>query len=141
MIMLKLLLESRNSTKTSVTQQVESLVVTECMGSQHRKLTQLGFLARFVCMECGTASCSMFGFKGRCNDTLEGKAILFRSSTGFKCSSGLREKVLIQESLSKLFNLYSLPKPNSTQKSVWTDGGKGCHFIQLHTVDILSVIL
>lgn len=44
-------------------------------------------------------------------------------------SSGLREKVLILESLSKLFNLYFLPKPNSTQKSVWTDGGKDCHFI------------
>lgn len=33
------------------------------------------------------------------------------------------------ESLSKLFNLCSLPKPNSTQKSVWTDGGEDCHFI------------
>lgn len=82
-----------------------------------------------------------FGFKGPCNDTWEGKAILFGSSTDFKCSSGLREKVLILESLSKLFNLYSLPKPNSAQKSVWTDGGKGCHFIQFRTVDILSVIL
>lgn len=92
-------------------------------------------------MKRGTASCSMLGFKGQCSDTLEGKAILFCLSTGFKYSSGLREKVLILESLSKLFNLYSLPKPNSTQKCVWTDGGKGCHFIQFHIVDILSIIL
>lgn len=75
-------------------------------------------------MKRGAASCSMFDFKGRCNDMLEGKAVLFCSSADFKCSSGLREEALLPESLSKLSNPYSLPKPNSTQKSVQTDGGR-----------------
>lgn len=61
--------------------------------------------------------------------------------TDFKCSSRLRERVLVLESPFKLFNLCSLPKLNSTQKCVWTDGGEVCRVIQFLTVDILSVIL
>lgn len=50
--MLKLLLKSRTVSKMSAVQQVESLAVTEYMGGQCRKLIELGFLARFISMNC-----------------------------------------------------------------------------------------
>lgn len=45
MLMLKPLLKLINSIKLSVVQQVESLDVTEDMGSQYRKFIKLAYLA------------------------------------------------------------------------------------------------